>query len=494
MQIASLKHSYFSVECLFHIASIILSVLIVGDLVEGQTDGACKPGMRGKNIRKPSNFKKSILGAGVACKNGFANEFPCHNIDLQSFVSLSDLDTEESTVANDIWGWTKDGREFALIGLFTGTSFVEVTDPINPVVLGKLPTKTENSRWRDIKTFQDYAFIVSEASDHGMQVFDLNQLLTTTSYTIFSETIHYPSFGQAHNIFINEESGFAYVVGIKEGEITCNSGLHMVDIKSPLSPVFAGCYSNRGYTHDVQCVIYDGPDTSHTGKEICFASNEDTVDIIDVSNKNAPIFISEFYYSGARYVHQGWLTEDNRYFLIDDELDEVLGFGKTKTIIADFGKLTEPILAGVYTGPSQAVDHNQYIVGNFTFQANYRAGLSILEIVDAENGNLRKFGSFDTFIENDKRGSNGAWSNFPFFESGNVIVSDIEQGLFVLYPNMTGDPPPPHEISSPLFTVNSLPLPQPIIEIFDRLLTKWLVKIYRSVKKLFAFIVENLIP
>ncbi len=48
----------------------------------------------------------------------------------------------QGTGGNDIWGWADPmtGREYALMGMTDGTAFVDVTDPDNPAVLGKLPT------------------------------------------------------------------------------------------------------------------------------------------------------------------------------------------------------------------------------------------------------------------------------------------------------------------------------------------------------------------
>jgi choice-of-anchor B domain-containing protein len=101
----------------------------------------------------------------------------------------------------------------------------------------------------------------------------------------FANTAHYDDFGSAHNIAINEDSGFAYAIGTG----TCSGGLHMV--QNPASPTNAGCYSGDGYTHDTQCVIYNGPDADYQGAEVCFSSNEDTLTIVDVSNKAAPDLI-----------------------------------------------------------------------------------------------------------------------------------------------------------------------------------------------------------
>lgn len=170
--------------------------------------------------------------AATPCVGGFAGIYPCSNVDLLAHLSLADL---SAGAGNDSWGWTDafDGKEYALMGLNNGTAFVDISDPENPVYLGKLPTHTVNSSWRDMKVYADHAFIVSEASGHGMQVFDLTQLRNVVNPPVtFSNTAHYSQFGNAHNIAINEDSGYAYAVGTS----TCSGGLHMVNIQTPTSP------------------------------------------------------------------------------------------------------------------------------------------------------------------------------------------------------------------------------------------------------------------
>ena len=123
------------------------------------------------------------------------------------------------------------------MGLRRGTVFVDVSDPDAPVYLGVLPTQTSGSSWRDIKTYADHAFIVSEAPDHGMQVFDLTGLADVVDPpVVFTPTAHYAGFGSAHNLAIDEETGTAFALGTK----TCNGGLHMIDIRNPLQPQFVG--------------------------------------------------------------------------------------------------------------------------------------------------------------------------------------------------------------------------------------------------------------
>ena len=271
------------------------------------------------------------------CIGGMAGGFACLEVDLYALLPLASMGSNEG---NDLWGWTDPitGKEYALMGVKNGTAFVDVSDPGSPIYLGKLPTHTSNSIWRDIKVYADHAFIVSVASGHGMQVFDLTQLRTVLSPPVtFANTTHYNEFGGAHNLVINEDSGFAYAVGSG----TCSGGAHMVDISDPVNPVNAGCIAEDGETHDAQCVNYLGPDADHAGSEICFNSNEDTLTIVDVTTKSNPVQLSRNGYATSRYTHQGWLTEDHAYFLLGDEGNSV---ANTTTYVWDVRDLDAPVL------------------------------------------------------------------------------------------------------------------------------------------------------
>lgn len=403
---------------------------------------------------QPVRGQSAQTGARIPCTDGIAAGFPCRNVDLLAYLPIAEIGGRNTlpfpTRLNDIWGWTdpETGREYALVGRTDGTSFVDVTDPLNPVYLGDLPLpdSTRSSAWRDIKVYADHAFVVADdpLGPHGMQVFDLRALRDVDAPPVtFDETARYRGFHSAHNIVINEETGYAYAVGIRGFQTgSCGPGLHFIDIREPAAPVYAGCFANPstgrgndGYVHDAQCVVYRGPDADYQDREICFGANETAVDIVDVTDKARPVSISVATYPNARYVHQGWLTEDQRYFLVDDELDEAgMVTERTRTIICDVTDLDEPLCTHVYLGTTGSSDHNQYVVGNLAFQANYRSGLRILDITDVTRPT--EAGYFDTYPPDDAPGfSNGAWSNYPFFASGIVVVSSIREGFFVLRPS-----------------------------------------------------------
>tara|TARA_R110002124_G_scaffold120895_7_gene279135 strand:+ start:46082 stop:48019 length:1938 start_codon:yes stop_codon:yes gene_type:complete len=386
-----------------------------------------------------------VFFAQTPCVGGMAGSYPCSGYDLLSFIPYTDFGADD---ANDSWGWTdpNNGKEYALVGLDNGVAFVDITDPLNPVYLGKLPTHTDASLWRDIKTYNNYAFVVSEAFNHGMQVFDLTRLRNVTNPpVIFTEDAHYDGFGNAHNLVINESEGYAYGVGTN----TYNGGPHFVNIQDPLNPVGEGGYSLGNYSHDGQVVTYTGPDSDYTGREIYVGSNEDYVVIADITDKLNPETISITTYNNTVYTHQGWFTEDQKYFLLGDEIDEITYGFNTRIIIFDFTDLDAPVVSFEYTGPTSATDHNLYIKGNEMYLANYKAGFRVHDISDIQNGNIIETGYFDVFPTNNNVGYVGAWNVYPYFGSGTIMVSALTYsdpsyigGLYLLKSSAPDTTPP----------------------------------------------------
>ncbi|HEX8723444.1 MAG TPA: choice-of-anchor B family protein [Pyrinomonadaceae bacterium] len=397
----------------------------------------------------------------VPCVNGKAGTFPCDNVDLAAFLPVADIDGTDAAgvTANDIWGWTdpQTDREYALVGLSNGVAFVDVTNPTAPVYLGNLPrpASASDSLWRSVKVYRDHLFAVSEAPESGLQVFDLTQLRGVTTPKTFAETARYNNFSRAHTIAVDEETGFAYVAGSRPaagrtpGVDTCldrvadgtgdfdGRGLHIVDIRNPAAPAFAGCVDNDGYTHETECVIYRGPDAPYWGREVCFNANEDTLTIVDVTDKAAPRQLSRTTYAGVGYTHQGWLTGDHARFLLDDELDEQQqSLPKNRTFIWDVSDLDHPFVQAVHQGSTPSIDHNLYVRGPHAFQSNYRSGLRVVDVRNAAAANISEAGFFDIYPVDDLALFNGSWGNYPYFSSGTVIVSGIEQGLFVLRPQV----------------------------------------------------------
>lgn len=394
-----------------------------------------------------------VRGKEVVCADGVAAGFQCNNTGLLAFLPISQVGGGRGSRMSDNWGWTdpQTGREYALAGRNDGTGFVDITDPENPRYLGNLPlTPGANpAAWRDMKTYKNHVFIVADGSgQHGMQVFDLTRLRTVRTPQTFAPDYLYTNIASAHNIVINEETGFAYSVGGSGGGEQCGGGLHMIDIREPKHPKFVGCAADgrtgrrgTGYSHDAVCVVYRGPDAKYQGREICVGSNETAISLQDVTDKANPVFISSVGYPFVSYAHQGWFTEDQKYFYLDDEGDEIdaqrdtTGQNKaklgTRTMVYDMTDLDDPVLVNEYIGTVRSSDHNLYVKGNKMYLANYGSGLRIADISDPVNP--REVAYLDTYPDDENQPQMvGAWSNYPYFKSGTIIVTSVSEGLFIV--------------------------------------------------------------
>lgn len=377
--------------------------------------------------------------SAASCTNGFASseQFPCKGIDMLGFLSFASMGSSSSRAGNDIWGWTdpETGREYALSGLERVTAIVDVTNG-NMVPIATISRAT--SSWSDIKVFKNTMYIGTEGSffspAQGIQVFDLTRLRGLQggvgNVQSLSPDYVYDELTSSHNVVLNEQTGYLYVVGSN----TCSGGLHIADLNSnPLRPEYVGCYSSDGYTHDAQCVVYNGPDTKYTGREICFNYNEDSLLIVDVTDKNNIREISNTRYSGSKYTHQGWITEDQSYLLLNDELDEQNGSNKkTHTYLWDISSLENAKYFADYFSPVDSVDHNLYVKGKYGFLSNYASGLRVLDLTNIGSGNLEEVAYFDVFPEYDRAEFTGSWSAYVYFPSGNIAVNSIDRGLFLL--------------------------------------------------------------
>ena len=381
---------------------------------------------------EPNPIQSVIDLSGTPCDNGMAGIYPCQGYDLLAKISL---ETFGSEAANDNWGWVdhESGKEYVLSGLDDGTAFIDLSDPKNPIFLGKLPTATTVSPWRDIKVYENHAFIVSEAPEHGLQVFDLTRLRLIDEFQIFTSDARLTDFGNAHNIWINQESGYAYVFGSE----LYQGGPLFINITNPINPQVEGGYADDSYTHDAHIVTYDGPDNQYKGREILFGSNSDggennKIIIVDITDKSNPIRINSITYTNGGYTHQGFLSEDHRYFFLGDELDELQSGAPTQTRIFDLTSLSNSTLHVNYFGGVNAIDHNGYVKGNKFYLASYTAGLRVLDISQVQNKSVKEIGFFDTYPSNNNPKFNGVWSIYPFFESGIIAINDIDSGLFLV--------------------------------------------------------------
>ncbi|MGI9232295.1 MAG: choice-of-anchor B family protein [Woeseiaceae bacterium] len=395
--------------------------------------------------------------SATTCSGGFAGAFPCDSVDLLAHIS----DRTPAARGADIWGFIdlNSNREYAIIGYSVGTAVYDVSDPENPREVGFVDG--QSTTWRDIKVYQSwnsaeqrwdaYAYVTADNASDGLFIIDLRELPQRISRINYSS-----DFAAAHNVYL---SGTEFSTGLSldgmapmlvlAGPNRSDGRFRSYDLSNPQSPNFVAAPAtpagqpgdDRLYMHDAasmrvtdarkdtQCVSASGSPFC----EILFDFNESTVDIWDVTLPSNPVRLSRTPYANADYVHSGWWSEDKQYLFVQDETDERDRGLSTTLRVFSIGDLAAPSLAGTWTGPTTAIDHNGFVRGNRYYMSNYARGLTILDISNPAQPDL--VGHFDTYPASDTVGFPGAWGAFPFLPSGNVLISDIDSGFYIVADN-----------------------------------------------------------
>jgi choice-of-anchor B domain-containing protein len=398
------------------------------------------------------------LAVPTNCVSGFAGSFPCHNIDFLAHVQLQEIPTAPISASN-LWGFVDldDNREYAVLGHRNGTAVYDVTTPGTPVLVGNVGGNS--SLWREVKVYQvrdpntgthrAYAYVTTEAPGSGLQILDLTNLPNSVS---LAGTL--AEFGSSHTVYISNVD-FASMTALPgreaflviAGANVAGGAYRIYSLANPVSPTLVTPPPpGTGYMHDsTSMIITDSRTTqcaaAHNPCEVLVDFNELSIDLWDVTNKSAPVRLSATTYPTASYVHSGWPTEDNNFIVVHDELDELRRSLNTHIYTLDVRNLTAPTLVTSYTGPLTATDHNGYTRGDRYYVSHYKRGLVIFDLTSPTA--LTEIGSFDTYLSPtaNSAGTDGAWGVYPFLPSGTLLVSDIENGMFLLKRNETLPPP-----------------------------------------------------
>ncbi len=395
--------------------------------IESQTESQCN------TLFASNKWSPGLSCMFAECDAPGPSGFSSNNVTLLSHVQFSDF-PDAPTAANDVWSYVSpSGREYALIGLECSVGVVEVTDPVNPVVVGVVAGPC--SIWRDMKVHGEYAYNVIEQTGNGMQVIDLTQVDSGTVSLSSTETFG-GALSSSHNIAYNPDSGFLYL-----GIPTINSGrgITAIDVTDPINPVIAGQWnpSSGINCHDIHIITYDTG--IYAGREIAFCFGESVgFAIVDVTDKQNMFQMAQRGYPNVTYCHQGWTTEDHKFLFIGDELDERDNANviETTTTVYNIENLNLPQLVIQYSNGKAAIDHNLIIRGDRVYQANYSTGMRVTDISDPTNP--VETGFFDTFPADNRQDFVGLWGVDPSLPSGIILASDDLLGLFVLRDDTAG--------------------------------------------------------
>jgi choice-of-anchor B domain-containing protein len=381
-----------------------------------------QPIMAGSGFMRGLPADALLPGGGTNGSAMAGSGFDASNVILHSWLTIADLGSTGRN--NDIWGYASpSGREYALVGVESGTVIVEVTNPNLPVVIETIPGPT--SVWRDIRSHGERAYSVSEGGE-GIQVIDLSNV--DAGVVTLERTVLDGGSTSSHNVVVDNTSGFLYRCG------GSGHGLRVYDLTNPGNPQYVSTWDDR-YVHDAQVVTYTSG--QYAGKEIAFCCsgfNSGWVDpgltVLDITDKQNIITLAQLNYPGAIYSHQGILSEDRQTFYLGDELDED-GSISTTTHVFDVSDLAGTNYTGAFTNSGQAVGHNMFTANGLLFQANYTDGLRIYDATTNPSSPV-EVGYFDSAPNSSSASYDGMWGVYPYLPSGTLLCNDRESGLFVV--------------------------------------------------------------
>ncbi len=447
------------------------NITTLSNVPEDMVEDLRKNGFRiiadGKAFAKDEALKQKLANyyelsnsqANEACIDGKAGIFECSNIDLLAHMPLSQMSSKPNA-GNDIWGHVdlNNGNEYALMGIYNGVIVVDVTTPSSPQEVGTI--SGVNSAWRDIKVYQyfdeninqwqAYAYATTEGSNNGatdyVTIIDLNNLpnsvslieknkIVTTAHNVTISNVDY-----ALNITLPKQTASLQLVGANSRSGAFQN-FSLSDPKT-LTSVNTKNYGS-GYTHDGAFItVEDQRSASDCGISegscvIYIDFNEKEMKLWNITDPNDSKVLGLAEYNDVsksnQYVHSGWSTENKQFVLLHDEFDEYKGGLNTTVRIFSISDLKNPIQVGQWTGPTRAIDHNGFVRGNRYYMSNYERGLTVLDITDPTSPS--EVGFFDTYTPSNSASFNGAWGVYPFLPSGNILISDINSGLYILQDN-----------------------------------------------------------
>ncbi|MBL7826367.1 MAG: choice-of-anchor B family protein [Saprospiraceae bacterium] len=320
---------------------------------------------------------------------------------------------------NEVWSVAVNGHEYGIIGSTRGTHFIDVTNPSAPFEAAFVPGKAQGGSiiHRDYKTYKNYVYGVCDEGPSSLQIMDVSTLPDSVRLVYNSNSI----IVTAHNISIDTATGMLYAWVFGGSPQYGYGGMALLSLANPENPTYVRKYNNvQGFSFGH---IHDGFVRNDT---VYLDAGTDGFAIADFSTPQQPKLLGTMTsYPGQGYNHSGWLSEDGRYYYMADENHG----SPVKTVdVQNLEDIQVVDSYHAYSTPTQ-IPHNPLLACNYLYVAYYYDGLQVYDVSDPENVNRVLY--YDTSTEPDGTSYKGAWGVNPFLPSGNILIADMQNGLFI---------------------------------------------------------------
>ena len=353
-----------------------------------------------------------------------AQTYPSQNISLISLITPNTTTTNATydfRKYSGCWGWfqANKNKEYAISGTSNGVYFIDVTSPSTPSVSGFVPGRL-NSTWREMKTYQNFCYIISDDnSPNSFQIVDMQYL--PDSVHIVHNGKQY--FERAHAMWIDGNRLYCSSVTYSTGFY---SSMNIYSLATPSVPVLLRQLNQDAafisQVHDMYC-----------RNDTVYASCGNQGLYIFKFNPIGNTFTQLGSYTGypsAGYNHSSFLTQNAKYLIFCDEAPTSLPIQAVD--VQNFSNIS-PIAA--FKPYAATTPHNPYLIGNdIAVISCYEDGLFIYNI--AQPANPCMVGYFDTYPQGPSSGNyRGNWGAYPYLPSGIIIANDMQNGVFILNAN-----------------------------------------------------------
>lgn len=323
---------------------------------------------------------------------------------------------------NEVWGIERNGHEYAIVGSTAGTHFIDVTNPDSLIEAFFIEGNESGGRivHRDYHDSGEYLYAAADEGNSTLQVIDISGLPEEVKVVYNSSNL----FTRAHNIFIDESQQRLYTFATNGGSIPF-SPIRIYDIaQSPTIELMAsyGAFGGISVGH-----VHDGYVQDNIAYLNCGNDGFFIIDFTDVIEPVVIDYLSSSSYPESGYNHSGWIGSDCRHYYMADE-----NWGKAMKIV-DLTTRGEAEVISLFDAESDSpfsIPHNQIVACDYLYASYYYDGLQVYDISDPKNP--LRVAHYSTSEINHRRNYEGAWGVYPFLPSGNILVSDMQEGLFVL--------------------------------------------------------------
>ncbi len=307
----------------------------------------------------------------------------------------------------DVWG---EGN-YAYLASFNGTGvmIIDISNPAAPVMVGHY-NPAAGSRFQDVIVLKGIGYFSSD-NGGGVHIVDVRQ---PSQLVLMSQiTAAEQGYASVHELALSDN--LLYEADSR------TTVVKVFNVDNPAAPVFLRNIqtTDTAFIHAVTVI---------NGRLFTSGWNGRT-DIFDVSRirTEAPVLLGSVD-SGVRS-HSSWVSGDGRLLV---SARETAG-GDVR--VFDISNPAMPVLRSTISAQTLGINaltpHNPYLVGHLLFVSWYQAGLQIIDLSNPSNP--QRVGWYDTFEESGAiTGFRGNWGVYPFLGLDRVLLSDMDNGLFVV--------------------------------------------------------------